>query len=100
MVVIGRSGSNQDPAVLTVFSTLEILLVPLLLIIQQIRCCLPLLAHVVEGRLFDNVVVIGYPAGVPVLLACIAINAIANVMACERKGPQNETIHFPQSTHS
>lgn len=93
MVVIGWSGSNQEPA------TLEIFLLPLLLVIQQICCCLPPLAHVVEGRLFDYVVVVCYPAGVPVLLACVAINAIANVMACERKGPLNkrtneEKIHF------
>lgn len=84
--------------------TLEGPLLALLLIIEQICCCLPLLAHAVEGRLFDVVVVIRYPAGVPVLLACIAINTIANVMACERKGPLNkptsEKIHFPQSTHS
>lgn len=57
------------------------LLLPLLLIIQQISCCLPPAAHVVEGGLFDNVVVVGDPAGVPVLLARVAINTITNVMA-------------------
>lgn len=90
---------------LTGFIPLQILLLPLLLIIQQVRCCLPPLAHVLEGRLFDYVVVICYPAGVPVLLACVAINAITNVMACERNGPLNwrtneEKTHVQQCAES
>ena len=72
-----------------------VLLLPLLLIIQQIGCCLPLLAHALEGRLLDYVVVIRDPAGVPVLVACAAVNAVANVMAC--RGQTNKGVPSNQA---